>query len=72
MWTAKDDARYSRPVVATPGYRHTVAVARSWHFITVYGFVLTGVFFVGGLLTSDQWRRASAHLARRVVQAWNT
>ena len=29
VWTAKDDARYISPVVALPGYRHTVGVARS-------------------------------------------
>jgi hypothetical protein len=28
VWTAKDDARYISPIVATPGYRHTVGVAR--------------------------------------------
>lgn len=57
VWTAKDDARYISPVVALPGYRHTIGVARSWHFINVYGFMLTGIFFVCGLLTSDQWLR---------------
>src|SRR5581483_6768287 len=36
LWTAKDDARYISPFVATPGYRHTVVVARSWHFLDVY------------------------------------
>jgi sulfoxide reductase catalytic subunit YedY len=44
VWTAKDDARYISPVLALPGYRHTVGIARSWHFINVYGFVFTGVF----------------------------
>lgn len=44
IWTAKDDARYLSPLVSTPGYRHTIGVARSWHFISVYGFVLTGIF----------------------------
>jgi sulfoxide reductase catalytic subunit YedY len=42
VWTAKDDARYISPLFALPGYRHTVGVARSWHFIDVYGFVITG------------------------------
>lgn len=37
IWTAKDDARYLSPLVSTPGYRHTVGIARSWHLITVYG-----------------------------------
>lgn len=29
IWTAKDDARYISPLVATPGYRHTVGIARA-------------------------------------------
>ena len=29
VWTAKDDARYISPVVATPGYRHTIGIARA-------------------------------------------
>ena len=72
LWTAKDDARYLSPIVSTPGYRHTVGVARSWHFITVYGFVLTGVFFVIGLLTSNQWERLVPASPRVFVDAWNT
>jgi hypothetical protein len=44
IWTAKDDARYLSPFVSTPGYRHTVGIARVWHFINVHGFILTGVF----------------------------
>jgi methionine sulfoxide reductase catalytic subunit len=72
VWTAKDDARYLSPLVSTPGYRHTVGIARSWHFITVYGFVLTGVFFVIGLLTSTQWERLVPTSLAVFVQAWNT
>jgi len=72
IWTAKDDARYLSPLVSTPGYRHTVGIARSWHFITVYGFVLTGVFFVIGLLTSTQWERLVPTSPAVFVQAWNT
>ena len=26
VWTAKDDARYVSPLVATPGYRHTIGL----------------------------------------------
>ncbi|MGH7995330.1 MAG: molybdopterin-dependent oxidoreductase [Opitutaceae bacterium] len=72
VWTAKDDARYISPIVATPGYRHTVGIARVWHFLTVYGFVGTGVFFVGGLLTSEQWRRLVPTSSTVLAQAWNT
>ena len=45
LWTAKDDARYISPLVATPGYRHTVGIARAWHFINVHGFIITGIIF---------------------------
>ena len=72
IWTAKQDGRYISPIVATPGYRHTVGVARSWHFINVYGFVLTGVFFVIGLFTTDQWRRLVPTSPDIFAQAWNT
>lgn len=72
VWTAKQDARYLSPLVSTPGYRHTVGIARAWHFITVYGFVFTGFFFVCGLLTSDQWMRLVPTSTAVFVDAWNT
>lgn len=72
LWTAKDDARYISPLVALPGYRHTVGIARCWHFLNVYGFVFTGIFFVSGLLTSDQWMRLVPTSTAVFVDAWNT
>ena len=72
LWTAKDDARYISPLVSLPGYRHTVGIARCWHFINVYGFVLSGVFFVCGLLTSDQWMRLVPTSPKVLVDVWST
>ena len=72
LWTAKDDARYISPLVATPGYRHTIGVARSWHFIDVYGFLITGIVFLAALFTSEQWRRLVPTSPVVLVQAWNT
>jgi len=72
LWTAKDDNRYISPVVALPGYCHTIGIGRSWHFLNVYGFVLTGFFFVCGLLTSNQWERLVPTSGAVFVQAWNT
>jgi DMSO/TMAO reductase YedYZ molybdopterin-dependent catalytic subunit/thiosulfate reductase cytochrome b subunit len=72
LWTAKDDARYISPIVATPGYRHTVGIARSWHFLDVYGFILTGMFFVAMLFGTEQWRRIVPHSTLVPLQAWNT
>jgi len=72
LWTAKDDNRYLSPLIGTPGYRHTVGVARSWHFLSVYGFVLTGVFFVLMLFCTDQWRRLVPQSPLVFHQAWDT
>ena len=57
IWTAKDDARYISPLVGTPGYRHTIGIARVWHFIDVHGFIATGIIFIVMLLTTEQWKR---------------
>ena len=72
LWTAKDDARYISPLVGTPGYRHTIGIARVWHFINVHGFILTGLIFVIGLFSTEQWRRIVPTSPLVVVQAWNT
>jgi DMSO/TMAO reductase YedYZ molybdopterin-dependent catalytic subunit/thiosulfate reductase cytochrome b subunit len=72
VWTAKDDARYITPIISTPGYRHTVGVARSWHFLNVYGFILTGVFFVIMLFDTQQWRRLVPQSTLVLQQAWST
>ena len=72
IWTAKDDARYISPLVGTPGYRHTIGIARVWHFINVHGFILTGVFFVIMLFDTEQWRRLVPTSSVVLLQAWNT
>jgi sulfoxide reductase catalytic subunit YedY len=72
LWTAKDDARYISPMIATPGYRHTIGTARSWHFLNVYGFIITGVFFVIMLFDTEQWRRLVPQSTLVLLQAWNT
>src|SRR5579872_1172872 len=72
VWTAKDDARYISPLVATPGYRHTVGIARSWHFLDVYGFIITGILFVIMLFATEQWRRIVPQSTIVPLQAWNT
>lgn len=70
LWTAKDDSRYITPLVALPGYRHTVGVARAWHFITVYGYVLDGIVFIALLFITPQWRRLVPTSFSTVAQGW--
>ena len=72
MWTAKDDARYISPCLPCPGYRHTVGVARSWHFIDVYGFIITGLMFIPLLFITGQWERVVPTYWIVLPQAWNT
>lgn len=72
IWTAKDDARYISPLVGTPGYRHTIGVARAWHFINVHGFIITGIIFISMLFQSEQWRRIVPTSWLVIVQDWNT
>lgn len=72
IWTAKDDARYISPLVGTPGYRHTVGIARVWHFIDVHGFIITGIIFIAMLFDTEQWRRIVPTSPLVLLQAWNT
>jgi sulfoxide reductase catalytic subunit YedY len=72
LWTAKDDARYISPLLATPGYRHTIGIARAWHFINIHGFIITGFVFGTLLFATDQWRRIVPTSPVVFGQAWNT
>ena len=71
LWTAKDDARYISPLLGLPGYRHTVGMARSWHFLSLYGFLINGLLFVILLFFTDQWERLVPTSWEIVPQAWN-
>lgn len=46
VWTAKDDAITLSPLAGMPGGRHTIGVARHWHFLFDILFVLNGIAFV--------------------------
>lgn len=56
-YTAKEDARYINPIAGLPGYKHTVGIARVWHFLTVPFFVLNGAVFISLLFFTNQWKR---------------
>lgn len=71
IWTAKDDARYLSPLLGLPGYRHTVGLARHWHFISVPFFVLNGVVFVALLFTDSHWRKLVPLTIEILPDAWN-
>jgi thiosulfate reductase cytochrome b subunit len=70
VWTAKDDARYISPWLALPGGRHTVGLARHWHFLLALLWTANGLFFVTMLLATGQWRRIVPHSWSIVPEAW--
>ena len=71
VWTAKEDARYLNPIAGLPGYRHSVGLARCWHFITVPFFLLNGAIFIVLLFFTDQWKRLVPVSWRIVPDSWN-
>lgn len=70
-WTAKQDSRYISPIVGLPGYRHTVGIARSWHFLTVPFFLLNGVIFIFLLLYTNQWERLVPTSFQIIPDCWS-
>ncbi|HEV3074978.1 MAG TPA: molybdopterin-dependent oxidoreductase [Thermoanaerobaculia bacterium] len=57
LYTAKDDARYLTPWVGLPGGRHTLGLARHWHFVSALFWVLNGAIYVSLLFATNHWRR---------------
>lgn len=54
VWTAKEDTITLSPLVGLPGGRHTIGVARHWHFSADILFVLTGIVYAA-FLFSTPW-----------------
>jgi sulfoxide reductase catalytic subunit YedY len=69
-WTAKDDSRHLSPWIGLPGYRHTVGMARHWHFLSVLFWVGNGLVFVVLLFATDQWKRLVPTSWEIVPDAW--
>ena len=70
VWTSKDDSRHISPWIGLPGYRHTVGMARHWHFLSVLFWVGNGLAFVVLLFVTGQWQRVVPTSWRIVPDAW--
>jgi methionine sulfoxide reductase catalytic subunit len=70
VWTAKQDSRHLSPWIGLPGYRHTVGMARHWHFLSVLFWVGNGLVFVVLLFGTGQWRRLVPTSWQIVPNAW--
>lgn len=71
VWTAKEDARYISPALGLPGYKHTIGIARVWHFLTVPFFLLNGAVFIVLLFCTNQWKRLVPVSWKILPNAWN-
>lgn len=70
VWTAKDDSRYLSPWIGLPGKRHTIGMARHWHFLSVLFWVLNGVIYVALLFATPHWKRLVPTSWDIVPDAW--
>jgi DMSO/TMAO reductase YedYZ molybdopterin-dependent catalytic subunit/thiosulfate reductase cytochrome b subunit len=57
VWTSRDDSVTIPKWLGIPGVRHSIGLARWWHFSINLLWVLTGVTFYVLLFATDQWRR---------------
>lgn len=72
VWTAKEDARYISPWLALPGYRHTIGVARHWHFLPALFWFANGLVYVCLLFGTGQWTRLVPTSFGILPAAWAT
>jgi len=56
-WTAKDDAVTLPRWLGLPGLRHSIGLARWWHFSADLLWILTGIAFYTLLFSTGQWAR---------------
>src|SRR5450631_3428236 len=70
VWTAKDDSRYLSPWIGLPGYRHTVGMARHWHFLSALFWMGNGLVFVVLLFCTGQWQHLVPTSWQIVPDAW--
>jgi methionine sulfoxide reductase catalytic subunit len=57
VWTAKDDSVAIPKWLGIPGFRHSIGLARWWHFSFDLLWLVNGLVFYVLLFASGQWRR---------------
>ena len=57
VWTAKEDSVALPKHLGIPGFRHSVGLARWWHFSFDLLWVVNGVLFYVLLFATDEWKR---------------
>ncbi|MGH1575169.1 molybdopterin-dependent oxidoreductase [Methylobacterium sp. P31] len=57
IWTAKDDSVTLPTWLGIPGLRHTIGLARWWHFSIDLLWILNGLVFYVLIFSTNQWMR---------------
>lgn len=57
VWTSKDDSVTLPGWLGIPGIRHSVGLARKWHFSNDLFWLINGIIFYIMLFTTNQWER---------------
>ncbi len=57
VWTAKDDSVALPANVGLPGFRHSIGLARWWHFSFDLFWLINGIVFYILLFSTGQWQR---------------
>ena len=57
VWTAKDDSVTLPGWLGIPGIRHSIGLARWWHFSITLLWMINGIVFYALLFATDQWLR---------------
>lgn len=57
LWTSKDDSVTVPRWLGLPGGRHTLGIARHWHFIFDILFILTGAAYIILQFALGEWQR---------------
>jgi DMSO/TMAO reductase YedYZ molybdopterin-dependent catalytic subunit/thiosulfate reductase cytochrome b subunit len=70
LYTAKDDARYLSPWIGLPGGRHTLGLARHWHFISALFWMVNGAVYIALLFGTGHWQRIVPTSWRILPDAW--
>ena len=57
IWTAKEDSVALPKHLGLPGFRHSIGLARWWHFSFDLLWLINGALFIVLLFCTDQWKR---------------
>lgn len=57
IWTSKDDSVSLPGWLGIPGVRHTIGLARKWHFVFDLLWLVNGLVFYVLLFSTGQWKR---------------